>query len=135
MRFPLILAAASLALSAALPSCTPAARREAAAVVSTVAPALCSTLVSVAGADGQLVGLVCADVAKGLAAGLMLAQAGGPASSVATVAARDRTCTPVLLTSADPGRDPREYVCAEAAGGEGAARLVILNALATGHAR
>jgi hypothetical protein len=122
----------ALALSAA---CTPAARQEASSAVSGLAPVLCSVLASVVGPDGAQAGLVCADVGKALAAGLLLARAGEPSTSVAAVAAREHTCTPLRLVDVDPGRDPREFVCREAFGSAGAARLAVLEALATGHAR
>lgn len=129
------LIAPAFALSFGALSCTPLARRDASAAVSTLAPVLCSVLASVVGPDGSTAGLVCADVGKALAAGLMLARANEPANGVAVVAARSRACTPLRLADVDAGRDVREFVCVESFGGEGAARLAVLNALATGHAR
>ena len=129
-----VLVVAALVLGP-LPACTPAARQEAAAVVSTLAPALCGTLAAVLGPDGSMAGLVCADVSKALGAGLLLASASAPRPTALPVVTRAAACTPVHLTSADPGRDPREFVCAEAWGSPQAARLAILDALATGHAR
>lgn len=121
-----------IGLPFALSACTPAARQQAAAVVSTLAPALCATLSAVTGPDGSTVGLVCADVAKMLSMGLAVSS---PTSSITRTAAATKTCTPLYLKSVDPGRDPTEWVCAEAFGGEQAARLKILDALAMGHAR
>ena len=135
MRAPLLLAAVSLVVSAALPSCTPAARREASAAVSTLAPILCGVLAGVIGPDGATAGLVCNDLSKALSAGLAFARAGEPSNSVARVAARSGACTPYPLTKVEPTRDPREFVCVEAFGGEGAVDAAIRNALATGHAR
>lgn len=126
-----------LAFLAVLAGCTPVARQEASAVISTVGPALCSTLSSIAGADGQIAGLVCADLSKALGAGLMFARAGAPAGPtlVSDTPAAPAACTQVNLITIDPTRDPREFLCAEAFGGEEEARRAFQRARRTGHAR
>lgn len=117
--------------AAASVACTPGERATAGSLVSTLAPALCATLAALTGADGATVGLVCADVSKGLGAALTLASASTLAPTMARVSAKPATCTPIMLAAIVPGRDPREYVCRESGLDENAIR----RALDVGHAR
>ena len=116
--------AAALALVAA---CTPAERREAAAIEAAVAPTLCA-LVPLVAPSGSPAGLVCSDVAKAIGAALTLASADAP--TLTRAANSPATCTPLYLHDLDPSRAPAEYVCAEAV-----PRAVALRALGVGHAR
>lgn len=105
--FALIVTGASLYVGTIASACTPADRATVRAVVDATAPLGCA-LAALVAPDGSPAGLVCSDV-HGILDRLL---ATTPAATVATVRGAARACTPRPLPM--PGRDPREYVCAEA---------------------
>lgn len=91
---------------ALLDACTPQSRHDVKTVVDVTAPAACALLTIIA-PDGSPAGLVCSDV-HGILDRLL---ASTPARTVALASGSARACTPRPLPM--PGRDVREFVCAE----------------------